>query len=194
MIGAMSRGFVMVNSRVSCSAAGRVRVPGRVVEGRGGRARGRCSPCRRAAWATRALIPRWNAFGAYDPAAVELPVALDQLGVGRGPARPRTTPGRRAAGAACSGTTAVAPAAAIAATVASIDSSVSVRPGRIGAISTVTSKPASANRRTASSRRRGLGVPGSTERQSASSTKPTEKLIPTRVTCGGLAQQVEVAR
>jgi len=75
-----------------------------------------------------------------------------------------------------------APAAVIAATVSSIDSSVSVRPGRIGAMSTVGAKPASANRRTASSRRRGLGVPGSTERHSSSSTKPTEKLTLTGVT------------
>ena len=48
-------------------------------------------------------------------------------------------------------------------------------------MSTCTAKPASANRRTASSRRRGLGVPGSTLRHTVSSTNPTEKLTPTLV-------------
>jgi hypothetical protein len=78
--------------------------------------------------------------------------------------------------------TLTAPAEAMAATVASIEASVSVRPGRIGAISTPTGKPASVSCRIASSRRRGLGVPASTVRQSPSSTKPTEYDTPTRVT------------
>jgi len=61
-------------------------------------------------------------------------------------------------------------------------SSLSVSPGRIGAISTPTANPASVSVRTASSLRRGLGVPGSTARHMPSSTKPTENEIPTRVT------------
>ena len=91
---------------------------------------------------------------------------------GRARASRGTTPGRPGAGAASAACALTAPAAAIAATVASIDSSVSVRPGRIGAISTCTSNPASVNWRTASRRRRGLGVPGSTVRHIASSMKP----------------------
>src|SRR6266540_4837613 len=59
---------------------------------------------------------------------------------------------------------------------------VSVRPGRMGAISTPTAKPASESWRMASRRRAGLGVPGSTERHSASLTKPTDIETPTDVT------------
>jgi hypothetical protein len=74
-----------------------------------------------------------------------------------------------------------APAAAMARTVASTCSSVSVRPGSTGAMSTLTANPASLSFDTASSRRRGLGVPGSTVRHRASSTEPTDMAIPTSV-------------
>jgi hypothetical protein len=73
----------------------------------------------------------------------------------------------------------LAPALAIASTVARSCSGESVRHGRIGAISTEQPRPASASVRTASRRRAGLGVPGSTVRQTRSSTKPIDMLSAT---------------
>ena len=73
----------------------------------------------------------------------------------------------------------VAPARAITSTVARNCSGESVRCGRIGAISTEQPIPASASVRTASRRRAGLGVPGSTVRHTYSSTKPIDMLSAT---------------
>ena len=52
----------------------------------------------------------------------------------------------------------------------------------IGAIKTPHSIPASLSFRHTSSRFRGLGVPGSSERHRSLSTKPTETFVPTSAT------------
>ena len=53
--------------------------------------------------------------------------------------------------------------------------------GRIGAASTPVGTPASRSRASASSRRRGWGVPGSLNLHTSSSTVPTENAVCTRV-------------
>ncbi len=80
------------------------------------------------------------------------------------------------------GDTDAAPAAAICRTVASSCSGESDRNGTIGPISTAQGRPAAANAAHTSSRRCGLGVPGSRSRQSAWSAHPTDTASPTSVT------------
>ncbi len=90
----------------------------------------------------------------------------------------------RAPGRRCStrGVTEVAPAAAMARTVALSWAGSSPRKGMTGAISTPQPMPRSPRARTTSSRRSGAGVPGSTVRHRSGSVKPTETDAPTSVT------------
>ncbi len=61
------------------------------------------------------------------------------------------------------------------------------RNGSTGPISTPQRSPRSAMAAQMPSRRRGLGVPGSTSRESSSSTNPTDTFRPTSVTCAASA-------
>lgn len=130
---------------------------------------------------TYRVMRRWYHLGAYAPSAY----SRSYRRTGCGWCFPShcvyhsRAPGRRCR---TSGVTEVAPAAAIARTLARSWSGWSPRNGMTGAISTPQSMPFSLRVRTASRRRAGEGVPGSTVRHSASSTKPTETEIPASVT------------
>jgi hypothetical protein len=83
----------------------------------------------------------------------------------------------------------VAPASTQARTTASICSGSSEMPGRTGAISTPHGRPASASFATVSTRRSGLGVCGSTARQTCSSRQPIEKAKLTSVRAAASASR-----
>ena len=106
---------------------------------------------------------------------------------GRGPGAPRPSQPRnhsRAPGRRCStiGATWAAPAAAAAGRSRSSCAGVSVRHGRIGAISTPQRSPASFSAAHASRRRCGAGCPARPRATASSSTKPTDTFSPTSVT------------
>ena len=92
------------------------------------------------------------------------------------------------------GVTEVAPEAAIARTVARSWSGWSPRNGITGAIRTPQPMPCSVSVRTASRRRSGAGVPGSTVRHSSWSRKPTETRDADLGHLGRLLQQLQVAQ
>ena len=86
-----------------------------------------------------------------------------------------------------------APASMQACTTSESCSSPSESPGRIGATRTPQGMPASVSRASASTRRRGGGVPGSLMRQTGSSSVPIEKFTRTLVRSRGRREHVAIA-